>query len=78
MAEDSVIVHQASVVDVSFPGDILIGMDLLRRLDFTFSSEASTGNATITLQGHEFTVVYTDADSQDLLHQNPVTYRRCQ
>lgn len=28
MAEDSAIVHQASVVDVSFPGDILIGMNL--------------------------------------------------
>ncbi|ROT64100.1 hypothetical protein C7M84_017974 [Penaeus vannamei] len=73
MAEDSVIVHQASVVDVSFPGDILIGMDLLRRLDFTFSSEASTGNATITLQGHKFSVVYTDAESLKICCIKPLS-----
>ncbi|XP_037777067.1 uncharacterized protein LOC119574050 [Penaeus monodon] len=73
MADDSTIVHQASVVDVSFPGDILIGMDLLRRLHFTFSSEASTGNATITLQGHTFSVVYTDAESLKICCIKPLS-----
>ncbi|XP_037787716.1 uncharacterized protein LOC119583317 [Penaeus monodon] len=73
MADDSTIVHQASVVDVSFPGDILIGMDLLRRLDITFSSEASTGNATIILQGHTFSVVYTDAESLKICCIKPLS-----
>lgn len=39
------------------------GSPLLKQLDFTFSFEASTGNATITLQGHTFSVVYTNAES---------------
>ncbi|XP_037773064.1 uncharacterized protein LOC119568596 [Penaeus monodon] len=73
MADDSTIVHQASVVDASFPGDILIGMDLLRRLDFTFSSEALTGNAIITLQGHTFSVVYTNAESLKICCIKPLS-----
>jgi len=52
--------HQAAEVDTTFPGDILVGMDLLRRLNFTLSHSTITNNAVLTLEGREFSVVYTD------------------
>ncbi|ROT74240.1 hypothetical protein C7M84_007268 [Penaeus vannamei] len=61
--DDLTVSHQVAEADISFPGDILIGMDLLRRLDFALSHCATTNKAVLVLEGRSFAVVYTDHQS---------------
>jgi len=57
--------HTVTVCDV-FPGDILLGMDFLRRTTFSLSSRSQDDSACLTLEGQEFHVNYTDAQSLQL------------
>jgi len=52
--------HQVAVCDAKFPGDILLGMDLLRRTSFCLSSGATESEASLSIEGHTFPVTYTD------------------
>ncbi|ROT77060.1 hypothetical protein C7M84_004315 [Penaeus vannamei] len=58
--------HTVTVCDVRFPGDILLGMDFLRRTTFNLSSRSQDDSACLTLEGQEFHVNYTDAQSLQL------------
>lgn len=58
--------HTVTVCDVRFPGDILLGMDFFRRTTFSLSSRSQDDSAWLTLEGQEFHVNYTDAQSLQL------------
>ncbi|ROT85371.1 hypothetical protein C7M84_015746 [Penaeus vannamei] len=55
--------HTVTVCDVRFPGDILLGMDFMSRTTFSLSSRSQDDSACLTLEGQEFHVNYTDAQS---------------
>lgn len=55
--------HRVTLADVTYPGDILLGMDFLRRLDFSLRHDPSTTSTRLFLEGRPFSVVYTDAES---------------
>lgn len=58
--------HTVTVCDVRFPGDILLGIDFLRRTTFSLSSDSQDDCACLTLEGQEFLVNYTDTQSLQL------------
>ncbi|ROT64849.1 hypothetical protein C7M84_017200 [Penaeus vannamei] len=47
-------------------GDILIGIDLLKRLDFRLGYDSRTNNSYLRLRGKAFTVRYVNKDSLEL------------
>ena len=56
--------HRVSCVpDLTFPGDILLGMDLLRRFNYELVHSNSPHRSYLALQGTRFPVVYTDEAS---------------
>jgi len=55
--------HCALVENLPFPGDVLLGVDLLRKVRFTLSSEADLPHGTLTLGNQLYSVVYTDTSS---------------
>lgn len=61
--DDLFIPHQVTLVDVTYPGDILLGMDFLRRLDFSLTHDPNTTSSCLSLEGRPFSVVYTDVES---------------
>lgn len=59
------ITHRFIVVSgLDFPGDILLGMDFLRRFDYNMAHDRALDRGHITLQGSKFPIQYTDAQSQ--------------
>lgn len=62
--------HTTLVAELDFPGDLLIGMDLLRRVDFSLTAEAGADHGVLMIEGRSVTVVFTDSQS---LQVNVVT-----
>ena len=58
------VVHRiASVPDLSFPGDVLLGIDILRRFNFHFIDRPYPEKSYMVLQGVKVPVTYTDEAS---------------
>jgi len=57
--------HKVCILDgISFPGDILLGMDLLRRFNFRLECFSDHSKVDVlVLQGQKFSVTYTDSQS---------------
>jgi len=65
--DKNIVTHRVCIVDgVDFPGDILIGIDLLKRLDFRLGYDSRTNNSYLRLRGKAFTVRYVNKDSLEL------------
>ncbi|ROT64853.1 hypothetical protein C7M84_017204 [Penaeus vannamei] len=65
--DQNIVTHRVCIVDgVDFPGDILIGIDLLKRLDFRLGYDSRTNNSYLRLRGKAFTVRYVNKDSLEL------------
>ena len=61
---DVSVVHRYIVVnDCPFPGQVLLGMDFLRRFTYTLHHKYSHTTADLYLQGVRFPVTFTDAPS---------------
>lgn len=58
--------HRVAVCDIRFPGDVLLGMDFLRRTSYCLSSDAKKDWACLTIEGCTFPVTYTDAHSMQI------------
>lgn len=58
--------HRIAVCNISFPGDMLLGMDFLRRTSYCLSSDAKEDWACLTIEGRTFPVTYTDAHSMQI------------
>ena len=57
-------VHRVCMVDgINFPGDVLLGMDLLRRFDIELVATNEPPRAYISLDGRRFPVEYTGQES---------------
>ncbi|ROT64841.1 hypothetical protein C7M84_017192 [Penaeus vannamei] len=56
----------ASGASLAITGDILIGIDLLKRLDFRLGYDSRTNNSYLRLRGKAFTVRYVNKDSLEL------------
>jgi len=52
--------HRVAVCNAKFPGDILLGMDLLQRTNFCLSSHATEEEASFSIEGHTFPITFTD------------------
>jgi len=55
--------HPTLMADLDFPGDVLIGIDLLRSLNFTLRSKANSSHGELVLGDCQYPVVFTEARS---------------
>lgn len=55
--------HPTLIADLDFPGDILMGIDLLRSLNFTMRAKAGSSHGELVLGDHTYPVVFTEARS---------------
>lgn len=55
--------HPTLIADLDFPGDILMGIDLLRSLNFTMRAKASSSHGELVLGDRIYPVVFTEARS---------------
>jgi len=69
------VTHRASVVSADFPGQILVGMDFLRRFAFRLYHEPSPDTSHLLILGCKLKVTFTEHSSLALttLHGNPIS-----
>lgn len=58
--------HQITLADFDFPGDVLSGIDFLKRDNFTLQLADYASTSTFILEGCPFSNVYTDTKSVKL------------
>ena len=62
--------HQVAVCDLWFPGNLLLGMDFLRKVTYTLSSQAHSPSACLFIEGRRFPVTYAEGQSLQLAYVN--------
>jgi len=72
----SKLLHRVCVADkINFPGDLLMGMDFLRRLDMRLVTSNKFSGAYLLLGGVHFSVKYTGEESLDCVLKKEEQHR---